>query len=103
MSGGISAEDLRGGIDFIAAREPAFARALEQVGYPEPRVNDPGYVTLLRTIVGQQVSVHAARAVWTKLDGLLGGAAGSLNAPALPLWPDHAGQAHQATPAKLRV
>ena len=79
MSGGISAEDLQAGIDFIAAREPAFARALERVGYPEPRVNDPGYVTLLRTIVGQQVSVHAARAVWTKLDGLLGGAADPAN------------------------
>ena len=75
MSGGISGEDLRAGIDAIGAREPAFAAAVAEVGYPEPRVNDPGYVTLLRTIVGQQVSIHAARAVWTKLDALLGGAA----------------------------
>src|SRR3546814_20068984 len=31
-----------------------------------------GYETLLRTIVGQQVSVKAAAAVWSKLETLLG-------------------------------
>jgi DNA-3-methyladenine glycosylase II len=73
--GGISAEALKAGVDELAAREPAFAAALARAGYPEPRVNEPGYVTLLRTIVGQQVSIHAARAVWDRLDASLGGAA----------------------------
>ncbi|HWH17246.1 MAG TPA: DNA-3-methyladenine glycosylase 2 family protein [Allosphingosinicella sp.] len=71
---GIPAEALRAGVDELARREPAFAAALARVGYPEPRLNDPGYPTLLRTIVGQQVSLHAARAVWNKLDALIGGA-----------------------------
>jgi DNA-3-methyladenine glycosylase II len=76
---GISAEALKAGLDELAAREPAFAAALERAGYPEPRINEPGYVTLLRTIVGQQVSIHAARSVWNKLDAATGGAADPAN------------------------
>jgi DNA-3-methyladenine glycosylase II len=56
----------------LAALEPGFARALERVGYPEPRIRQPGYETMLRTIVGQQVSVAAAASVWNKLESLLG-------------------------------
>jgi len=56
---GITAESLRASLDELAAREPAFATALAQVGYPEPRHAPPGYTTLLRTIVGQQVSVNS--------------------------------------------
>lgn len=69
---GLSAEALREGLDFVAAREPGFARALERVGYPEPRLRPTGYQTLLRTIVGQQVSVAAAASVWRKLEAELG-------------------------------
>jgi DNA-3-methyladenine glycosylase II len=59
-------------MDAIAAREPAIARALAIAGYPEPRIRETGYATLLRTIVGQQVSVAAAASVWNKLEALLG-------------------------------
>ena len=69
---GISAEALRGGLDRIAGAEPRLARALERVGYPEPRIRPRGWRTLLRTIVGQQVSVAAAASMWTKLEGALG-------------------------------
>ncbi|HEY0626378.1 MAG TPA: DNA-3-methyladenine glycosylase 2 family protein [Allosphingosinicella sp.] len=71
---GVSAAALRQGLDEVAAREPAIAAALSRVGYPEPRLSDRGYATLLRTIVGQQVSVSAARSVWNKLDAIVGGA-----------------------------
>ncbi|WP_028966947.1 DNA-3-methyladenine glycosylase family protein [Sphingomonas phyllosphaerae] len=67
---GLSAADLNAGLDVLAAREPAFAAALERVGYPAPRIRARGYATLLRTIVGQQVSVKAADAVWRKLEAL---------------------------------
>lgn len=70
--GGISNEDLRASVDALAAREPAFAAAVQAAGYPEPRFNDPGYVTLLRTIVGQQVSLASARAIWAKLEAAIG-------------------------------
>jgi DNA-3-methyladenine glycosylase II len=69
---GLSAEDIRYSLDHISASEPAIARAIERAGYPEPRIRPRGYQTLLRTIVGQQVSVAAAASVWNKLQVLLG-------------------------------
>lgn len=69
---GLSADALKFGLDEIAAREPAMARALERAGYPEPRIRATGYATLLRTIVGQQVSVAAAASVWARMEALLG-------------------------------
>ena len=71
---GLSAERLRAEIDALAAIEPAFAAALARIGYPPPRIRERGYATLLRTIVGQQVSVKAADAVWRKLEGIVGDA-----------------------------
>ena len=69
---GLSAEQLARGLDTVAASEPAIATALARAGYPEPRIRETGYRTLLRTIVGQQVSVAAAASVWRKLEALLG-------------------------------
>ncbi|HEY6817054.1 MAG TPA: DNA-3-methyladenine glycosylase 2 family protein [Croceibacterium sp.] len=69
---GLSAEQLNEGIDAIAAIEPAIAAALARTGYPEPRIRETGYRTLLRTIVGQQVSVAAAASMWRKLEAQLG-------------------------------
>jgi DNA-3-methyladenine glycosylase II len=69
---GLNTTALRAGLDAIAATEPRMARALEVAGYPEPRIRQTGYATLLRTIVGQQVSVASAAAVWSKLEALLG-------------------------------
>ncbi|RYY46628.1 MAG: DNA-3-methyladenine glycosylase 2 family protein [Sphingomonadales bacterium] len=64
---GLTAEQLRESLDAIAADEPLMAAAVARVGYPEPRIREPGYETLLRTIVGQQVSVAAAASIWAKL------------------------------------
>lgn len=69
---GLSADQLRAGIDAAAQVEPAFARTVAAVGYPDPRIRPTGYETLLRTIVGQQVSVAAAASVWRKLEAELG-------------------------------
>ncbi len=69
---GLTAVQLREGLGHVAAVEPAIARAIERVGYPEPRIRPPGFQTLLRTIVGQQVSVAAAASVWRKLEAELG-------------------------------
>jgi len=64
---GLSAEQLKASLDALAMLEPAFARGLERVGYPAPRIRPRGYETLLRTIVGQQVSVAAANAIWARI------------------------------------
>lgn len=58
---------LNGSLDALAEIEPGFARVLDSHGRPEPRLSNPGVETLLRTIVGQQVSVAAARSMWHKL------------------------------------
>ena len=59
-------------VEELAGREPAFARVIEQHGIPEPRSSNRGVETLLRTIVGQQVSVAAARSMWSKLEAAFG-------------------------------
>ena len=69
---GLTAEQLNAGIEWVAEREPGVARALGLAGYPEPRIRETGYGTLLRTIVGQQVSVAAAASMWRKLEALVG-------------------------------
>lgn len=69
---GISAEQLRASLEELERRDPAIAAAIAVSGFPEPRFNDPGYVTLLRTIIGQQVSLASARAIWAKLEAALG-------------------------------
>ncbi|MGS1018325.1 DNA-3-methyladenine glycosylase family protein [Allosphingosinicella humi] len=69
---GISGDDLRSGLEELARREPAIAAALESSGYPEPRTAERGYLSLLRTIVGQQVSIKAAASMWSKLQAAVG-------------------------------
>jgi DNA-3-methyladenine glycosylase II len=76
---GIEREQLRASLDALAVAEPAFAQALARIGYPEPRISRRGYVTLLRAIVGQQVSIQAAAAIWARVDAATGGAADPAN------------------------
>jgi DNA-3-methyladenine glycosylase II len=65
-------DSIRSHVEELAGREPAFARVLEQHGMPAPRSSGRGAQTLLRTIVGQQVSVAAARSMWSKLEAAFG-------------------------------
>ncbi|MEO6225616.1 MAG: DNA-3-methyladenine glycosylase 2 family protein [Sphingomicrobium sp.] len=63
---------IRSSVDALALLEPAFAGVIARHGLPEPRDSKPGAHTLLRTIVGQQVSVAAARSMWAKLEAGFG-------------------------------
>ena len=65
-------DSIRTAVEALAAREPAFAGVVEKFGIPEPRNSERGAQTLLRTIVGQQVSVAAARSMWAKLEAAFG-------------------------------
>ena len=65
-------DTIRSAVEALAGREPAFAAVVERHGVPEPRSSEPGAQTLLRTIVGQQVSVAAARSMWAKLETAFG-------------------------------
>ncbi|HZF93356.1 MAG TPA: DNA-3-methyladenine glycosylase 2 family protein [Allosphingosinicella sp.] len=79
---GIGAERLKASLGALAAAEPAFASALARAGYPEPRISERGFVTLLRAVVGQQVSIQAAASIWNKLDAATGSAADPANVAA---------------------
>ena len=65
-------DSITAAVDELARRETAFAKVLDRIGHPEPRISDRGSQTLLRTIVGQQVSVAAARSMWNKLTARFG-------------------------------
>jgi DNA-3-methyladenine glycosylase II len=56
------------GADWLARREPRFAHALTMVGPLPLRREADGFAALLRAIVGQQVSVASARAIWGRLE-----------------------------------
>ena len=58
------------GAAWLAAREPAFARVLPLIGPLPLRREADGFAALLRAIVGQQVSVASARAIWGRLESL---------------------------------
>ncbi len=69
---GLTAAAIKAGLDDLADSDPKLAEEIARIGYPEPRLRDRGYKTMLRTIVGQQVSVAAATSMWTKLEAELG-------------------------------
>jgi DNA-3-methyladenine glycosylase II len=60
------------GIDRLAQVDADVARALERVGYPAPRDREPGFATLLRIMVAQQLSTKSAAAIWARLEAACG-------------------------------
>lgn len=69
---GLNAEKIADGLAGLAAADARFADALALYGHPEPRIRAPGYETLLRAIVSQQVSTAAAASIWRKLEAQIG-------------------------------
>ncbi|MBM3650440.1 MAG: DNA-3-methyladenine glycosylase 2 family protein [Alphaproteobacteria bacterium] len=59
---------LRKAMRHLAKVDPDLARAQKEVGYPALRESPVGFSGLMRSIVGQQVSVHAARSIWLRLE-----------------------------------
>lgn len=57
------------GADWLAAREPRFAQALALTGPLPLRRSADGFRALLSAIVGQQVSVASANAIWARMEG----------------------------------
>jgi DNA-3-methyladenine glycosylase II len=55
-------------IDRLAELDADIAAARERIGYPLPRLRPPGFATLLRIMVAQQVSTYAAAAIWGRLE-----------------------------------
>ncbi|MEL6346324.1 MAG: DNA-3-methyladenine glycosylase 2 family protein [Myxococcota bacterium] len=63
---------LKGMVDAVAENDGRVRALVASVGYPAPRLRPAGFGALLRIILGQQVSVAAARTiagrVWAMMD-----------------------------------
>jgi DNA-3-methyladenine glycosylase II len=60
--------NLKKAMRHLARADADFARVLKEVGHPVRREMPTGFGGLMRSIVGQQVSVHAARSIWLRLE-----------------------------------
>lgn len=58
----------RSGIDFLTGTCPHMRRVADTCGRPKSRKREPGFATLSRIIVDQQVSVQAGAAIWARLE-----------------------------------
>jgi DNA-3-methyladenine glycosylase II len=77
---GLSADQLTAATAALVAADPRLADAVGRVGPPPPRIRPRGPATLLRAVIGQQVSVQAAASIWARFEALAGGDAGNLAA-----------------------
>ena len=59
---------LESGLTELGNLDPRMAELWRQAGTPGPRARPPGFSTLLRVIVGQQLSTHAAAAIWKRME-----------------------------------
>lgn len=69
---GLTSDRIASGLDWLGKQDSRFAEAAGLHGPPEPRIRAPGYETLLRAIVSQQVSTAAAASIWRKLEEQVG-------------------------------
>lgn len=67
--------DVAEGTAWLAAQNPALARAVDFAGPLPLRRHPDGFAALFNAIIGQQVSVASASAIWARLE------AGGLTAP----------------------
>ena len=70
---GLTHHTLREGADALAARDIDLARVLQRVGYPPIWGRRPGFASLVRIILEQQVSLRSAEAMYRRLEHHLGG------------------------------
>lgn len=60
-------EDIARGLDFLQKHDPVFCRLPEYSGHIWPCFG-PGFAGLVRVVLGQQISMKAADALWVRLN-----------------------------------
>ena len=60
-------ESLQNATDELAARDPHIGAVIEKHGYPPLWAREPGFPTLVKIILEQQVSLSSAKAAYDKL------------------------------------
>ena len=63
-----STADINRHLGILRRRDKKIAHAIKQAGLPGSRKMNPGFATLIRIIVDQQVSVAAGASIWAKLE-----------------------------------
>jgi DNA-3-methyladenine glycosylase II len=64
-------EKIKQDLNKLALLDADLERGLELVRYPKPRIREPGFATLLATIVAQQISTESAAAIMQRVHALL--------------------------------
>jgi len=59
---------IEAGLTALTALDPRMGDLWQTAGTPATRARKPGYSTLLRIIVGQQLSTKAAASIWQRLE-----------------------------------
>jgi len=67
----LTAESLATGVDILTACDPDLAHIVERLGPPPLWARPPGFPTLIRIILEQQVSLASARAAFERLCAVL--------------------------------
>jgi len=62
-----STEDLRRHLGLLRRRDKKLSEAIKLAGFPQSRRMQPGFGTLIRIIIDQQVSTASGAAIWAKL------------------------------------
>ncbi|MEO0815269.1 MAG: DNA-3-methyladenine glycosylase 2 family protein, partial [Myxococcota bacterium] len=70
---GISTAACRRALEALSQEDPRITKALETVGFPPGRTRPHSFATLLRIVVGQQVSTKAAQAIYGRVEEKLKG------------------------------
>jgi DNA-3-methyladenine glycosylase II len=63
----LTAKSLRAGLDFLSQQDADLARVVDHLGPPPLWARDPGFCTLLRIVLEQQVSLASAAAAYDRL------------------------------------
>jgi DNA-3-methyladenine glycosylase II len=71
-AGEIKGRRLAKALAHLGAVDPDMRRAIAEIGPPPSRRSEPGFGGLMRIVLGQQLSVHAARAIWDRLSAAVG-------------------------------
>ena len=69
----IRQDELEAMITQVAQRDADVARTLAQIGFPQARESPQGFESFVRTVTAQQVSTHAARAIFERVKVGIGG------------------------------
>src|SRR5262245_37511565 len=67
----IKGRKLKTALAHLASIDTDLAQRLLEIGPPPSRASEPRFAGLLRIIMGQQLSVASARAIWDRLEAKL--------------------------------